>query len=466
MDVVGNFLLQVQNVTKLHPNQQPERLLHLLRLHPQANQTIVRLNSLGNLNEEQINMAVEQRNYYNDDWLAFNEVVISFVRLSNQINPWSVLESFDLYAAYLNDMSVAFTNKSKGYLLTPLLQDTIGFVIPLATQLDMQLLQKEAHRKLRLTYIASILLKVFNNIRSQLGAGDHIEAAKKSIILFIGTRLCLIYFRISNPLLCRNVFSNMNNANLIFHNYPKNQQLQYRYFLAKFYIVKYQFVDAYEHLSWCLRNIPENYVKDNENVTKILKELLPVGMILGKKPNVNKFREVFYTSPASCPNFLTLYSEINDAISSGNFWQFRGILSKHHRFLKHHNLALLFSKAFIIILRNLLRKVWVLQGKQPKLNYESIKRALVLSLKDLDLTSVTLLESVQNPMPLDDYVVENCLISLIDQNLLRGKVFPRLRVVSLAKTEVFPSISALNFLKFGNGLEGSLASADKWMSRA
>lgn len=469
MDVVHNVLLQVQNATKASAKLQPRLLLTSLRLQPSFNRAIVQLNSVGNLDEDQISQAVEARRFFNGDWSHFELVVTSFILLANQLDPWSLLESFDLYTRYLNDLSIAFTNKSKGHLLAPLLEDLIEFIIPLATQLDFQLLLVEKHRKPRLTYVASVLLRIFNSIRSLLGAGDQIEAVKKSIMLFIGTRLCLVYFRLSNPLLCRNVFSNMNNANLQFHSYPMNQQLQYRYYLAKFYLVKYQFVDAYQHFSWCLQHCPPNHLKDSKNVTKLLRDLLPVAMILGKRPHFQGFREYFYLSPAHCPPFLDLYESILLTINSGNFFQFHELVNtpQHYDFLKRNYILLFLStKACVVVLRNLVKKVWAAQGKQARLDYDAIKTGLRLSLNGLTLDEVPAqsLGIAKPEQSLDDLVVENCLITLIDQNLLKGKLFPRLRVVSLSKTGAFPPVDMINFIKFGNGAEGNLNYADKWMA--
>lgn len=469
MDVVHNVLLQVQNATKASGKLQPRLLLTSLRLQPSLNRAIVQLNSVGNLEEEQISQAVEARRFFNDDWSHFELVVTSFILLANQLDPWSLLESFDLYSRYLNDLSIAFTNKSKGHLLAPLLEDLIEYIIPLAAQLDFQLLLVEKHRKPRLTYVASVLLRIFNSIRSLLGGGDHIEAVKKSIMLFIGTRLCLVYFRLSNPLLCRNVFSNMNNANLQFHSYPMNQQLQYRYYLAKFYMVKYQFVDAYQHFSWCLQHCPPNHMRDNVNVSKLLRDLIPVAMILGKKPNIQSFKSCFYSAPAQCPPFLDLYQRIQITINRGSFYQFHELTNtpENYGFLKRNFILLFLStKACVVILRNLVKKVWIAQGKQARLDYDAIKVALRLSLNGLTLDEVPAqsLGIMKPEQSLDDFVVENCLITLIDQNLLKGKLFPRLRVVSLSKTGAFPSVDMINFIKFGNGTEGNLNHADKWMA--
>lgn len=467
MDVVNDFLHQVHGATRLKPKAQAEKLRTLLGLHPANNPYIVKIHNSGDVATSDIEKLVAQRNFYNDDWLAFQTAVVLFVRMANSMNPWSTLESYDLFAMFLNDLVVAFTNKSRGYLLSSLLQDTINFVLPLAAQLDIQLLPREANRKPRLIHLASLLLRVFNNIRSQLGAGDVIEAVKKSIMLFVGLKLCSVYFRSSNPLLCRNVFSNMSNANLRFLAYPKNEQLQFRYYLAKFYLVKYQFVDAFQHLGWCLENCPRNYQVDNHNVTLILRDLIPVGLILGKMPKVDAIRRKYYSSPAASPKFLTLYMDLAIAIRTGNFLLFHEIVRRPENadFLKRHQLLLaLGERANIGILRNLLKRAHLLDTAVAKISYDSVRAALQVSMGGLQITDLLGPKRPAAPAELDDFLVENYLITLIDQNLVKGKLFPRLRVVSLSKTDAFPNQAHINFVKFGNGKEGVLSNGDEWMA--
>lgn len=475
MNAVDNYLMQVLLATTLRPKQLANSLLRLLLLHPQNNRAVVNFNNVGNLEVSQISNAVDARKFYNDDWLAFNQVVVSFIHLANQINPWSALESFDLYSTYINDLLVAFTNKNHGFLLSPLIESSIEFIIPLATQLDFQLAPKEMNRNPRLTYLASILLKIFNNIRSQLGAGDNAEVAKRSILLFIGTKLCLTYFKLANPLLCRNVFSNMNNASLRFNKFHKNQQIQYRYFLAKFYLVKYQFVDAYQHFMWCLQHCPRNYLQDNANVSRILRELIPVAMILGKTPNFASIYLTYYTSASKAPRFLAIYLKLMSIIRIGSFYQFHSFITQNFEMLKQQKSLLFISnKSGLVLLRNLLKRVWIMEGSTARLSYDSVSIALATSLQGIPLGSVSdfvdpasQTSGVQNEMlqnqRVDDQLVENCLVTLIDQNLLKGKLFPRLRMISLSKIGAFPAVDSIDFVKFGNGNEGTLNYSDKWM---
>lgn len=458
MDIAQEFVQQVKNVSTLPPNQQYSGLLRLLSVNPTVNPYIARLNNGQDTTVKQVEELVEQAELYDGEWLAMNEVVISFIRLSNQLNAWSLMESFDLFGQYLNDLSIAFNNNSRGYLLSYLIKDTVGIIIPMATKLDYLLYYKENCRKPRLTYIAALILKIFNNIRSQLGAGDQIEAMKKSIILYMGVQLCLIYFKIDNPLLCRNIFSNMNNAQLKFSSFPMNEQLQYRYYSGKFCFIKHQFIDAYHHFQWCLAHCP---VLDHPNVTRIIKYLLPIAIIIGKIPKFDTFLMLYQGRPV--PFFIPVYQQLCAAITLGNLHQFNSCLNEPttYQFLKLLNMLVpLNSKANLLILRNLVKRIWLCTDRQSRLDFDYVKVGLALLLQPNDqfVAMNHLLETGD-----DDATIENIFVTLIDQNLIRGKLFLKLRGVSLSKTNVFPAIAPINFVKYGNGSEGNVSSSDKWM---
>lgn len=472
MEVLDTYLNEIFQCTNSPVNEQLVRLSNLLDINPAVNPYIVRINNLPFLQDKYLNDLIDGKHFYKDEWLAFNEVVISFIRLGNQLNPWSSLESFDLYTTYMNDLSVAFNNANRGYLITYLVKNTIRFVIPMATKLDYQLYYKENCMKPRLAYLASILLKIFNNIRSQL-SGDASDttikvSSKSSIILYIGIKLCQTYFKISNPLLCRNIFSNMNNANLVMGKYDVNEQIQYRFYLGRFYFLKNQLVDAYTHLLWCLLRCP--VVPDSSNITRILQYLLPISIAIGKRPNFSFLQQMYYSSPNTTPSFFTIYLDISHAVSLGNYARFYTAITSPsvYTYLKDTDLlVLLSSKCVLLVIRNLIKRLWVIAGKVPKLDYDSIKLGLSASVSLPDGTPLTSLpysmHSFVSHAP-DDLTIENILISLIDQNLLKGKLFPRLRVVSLSKVNVFPPVDHINFLRFGNGPEGSLNASDRWLN--
>lgn len=435
MDVVQQFMLE------LGQNPDRETIATLLSLDIEKNGWIQRLNSVNQVfSSKQLDGIVTT---FDDEWLAFNELVISFIKLSNQLNPWSILESFDLYTSYINDLSVAFNNTNRGSLLSELTRESIEIILPLAIKLDYQLFYQEHCTRPRLTYLASILLKIFNNIRSQVN--DTNQKHKRSIILFISNKLCLVYFKLSNPLLCRNVFSNMNNANLQFTRFKLIEQVQYRYFLGKFYMLKDQLTDSFTHFSWCLQQCPTNSTK---NITYILQYLLPIGLIIGKNPNFQYIQSLYGNS---VPNFVSIYYDLYKHIKSGNFAQYFSVINQNQDYLKSMNLLLLLTnKSKVILIRNLVKKLWLLQGKPTAIKYDLIALVFQVSIGN---NSQLLCNSF------DDLIVQNILVNLIDQNLIRGKILPKPRSLVLSKTDTFNKIEKIYYDRY------SYHHSDQWMNQ-
>lgn len=435
MDTINQFLGELSR--KSSDQEQIQTLTNHLSLDLSINPYIVRINNIPQV----IQLDINKYELYNNEWLAFNELVQSFIRFSNQLNPWSSLESFDLYTTYLNDLSIAFNNNSRGYMLSYLVRDSISIILPLLIKLDYQLYYKENCLTPRLSYLALILLKMFNNIRSQINDLNHI---KKMVILFVSNKLCSVYFKLGNPMLCRNIFSNMNNANLQFTQFPLVEQMQYRYYLAKFYMIKDQLIDSFQHLSWCLINCPRD---STNNINRILKNLLPVGIAIGKPPNFQYLVQMYYPG-GNIPEFFHIYIALTKSMKQGSFQLFDQVITRYSQYLKDQSLlVMLSSKGKLILLRNLIRKVWLEQGAPSTLNYDSIKLALRLSLGSTHFIG-----------NIDDEIIENVFVTLIDQNLLKGKLFPRLGRVTLSKTGAFAFVDKINEKRFLSG-----KSVDSWM---
>ncbi|ODV76688.1 uncharacterized protein CANTADRAFT_24263 [Suhomyces tanzawaensis NRRL Y-17324] len=452
MDIINRYLGEVSSVSRLNQKDQVAQLSRLLSLDPQVNQYVLVLNSIpSEVSLKQIN--IENYNVYNNEWLAFNELLLSFINFALELNPWSALESYDLYTTYLNDLSIAFNNNNRGHLLSYLVKESIQTIIPLSIKLDAQFFIKEFRSRPRLTYLASVLLKIFNNIRSQINDTNQL---KKTIILFVSNKLCLIYFKLENPLLCRNIFSNMNNANLSMRTFSKLEQVQYRYYLSKFYLIKDQLIESFGHIQWCLLNCPlGGSSQERSNLEKILKIWLPVCLVIGKVPNFNYIHQISGPSP-----IVQMYSKLSHHMGVGNFQGFNTVLLENYTYLKENNLLLLLAnKSKVLILRNLVKKVWKLMGCPTNLDFDIIKSALALSLGSTSYDKSTF-PFLQSPHDIDDYLVENIFISLIDQNLLKGKIFLVLRKVALSKMNAFARVGDINFTRFSRN-----SKADAWMNQ-
>lgn len=242
----------------------------------------------------------------------------------------------------------------------------------------------------------------------------------------------------------------MNNANLKFTGFSRLEQVQYRFYLAKFYLIKDQLVDGYRHLEWCLENC------SGSNSIRILKYLLPVGMVIGK---VAKYEVILGLLNNQDVPFLPIYYELDLSLRLGNYQRFNDTIVTHNQYLKDENLLLmLINKSKLIILRNLVHKTWQITGRPSNLDYDAVKIALQTSLgPNIERLKPTF-PIFQDIINIDDHVIENVFITLIDQNLLKGKIFPRLRKVALSKSNAFAKIDEINFMRFGN------SKLDNWMN--
>lgn len=398
---VSQLITEINNTYHTNKQEKFNSLTKLLSVNPAENGYIASI--YNNTSTSQL------KTLYDDDWPAFPTVVSSFVKLCNEMDPWSVLQSFDLYTTYLNDLSVAFNNNNFGWLLSGVIKSTIGIVTPWALQLDTQMFFKENGGKYRLNYIASVILKIFNNIRINS------NAYKESIILYLGNKLCFIYWKLDNPLLCRNIFSNMNNTNLQLADFPMVEQLKYRYYLARYYFIKYELIESFELLKWCLIR-----TSSGKNQQLILELFIPISLVIGKTPNFIALKQS-QRNNQYVVNFLSMYEEMSKAIRPGDYALFKSVVEKNHRYLKSKNLLLLTNKMEILIYRNLVKNCWKILGRQTTMPY--------------------------NLVPIQDiYFKENLFVTLIDSNLIKGKLTNK--SVVLSKNDPFPKVFDIYMKRF------------------
>ena len=407
MNSVSQLIAEINKTHQSSKQEQFNSLTKLLSVNPAENSFIASIyNSTSATPAPPPTAALTT--LYDEDWSAFPAVVSSFVRLCTEINPWSVLESFDLYTTYLNNLSIAFNNNNFGWLLSGVIKSTIGLVTPWALQLDTQMFFKENGGKFCLNYIASVILKIFNNIRIN-------STYKESIILYLGNKLCFIYWKLDNPLLCRNIFSNMNNTSLKLADFPLGEQLKYRYYLARYYFIKYELMESFELLKWCLTR-----TSSGKNQQLILELFIPISLVIGKTPNFAVLKQS-QRNNQYVMGLITMYEEMYQAIRPGDYASFKAIVEKNHHYLKSKNLLLLMNKMEILIYRNLVKNCWKILGRQSTMSF--------------------------NLVPVGDiYFKENLFVTLIDSNLIKGKLTNK--SVVLSKNDPFPRVFEIYTKRF------------------
>ena len=94
-----------------------------------------------------------------------------------------------------------------------------------------------------------------------------------------------------------------------------------------------------------------------------------------------------------------MYQTLSKSIRAGDYSKFKQIIDSNYHYLKDKNLLLLMNKVEILILRNLIKKVWIVLDKPSTMNYLNIP-----------------IEGHYN----DELYLENVFVTLIDSNLIKG----------------------------------------------
>lgn len=400
-------------------------------------------NALESRSDSQVSTLVEQQ-HLNDDWAQFEPLVTSYLLLCKHIDPWSILKSHDLLLSFFSQLCSAFMNTQFGELLCPLVVDTLVYINPMMSRLDLILDSLPGKKHKRLIFVSTVLSKVFNHLRSLKGSPK-----KKQLILFIVNKLNRVYFTIGSPLLCANIFANVNLLELKFSQYPRAQQVEYRYILGRYYVAKDQLYRAYYHLSWSFKNMLRG---SDQNLMKVLRYLIPVSLLIGKLPS----RAVLQRFP----ELDSMYAPLAYHLQKGNHFAFQQHLFEHQSYFQSRGLLILLAqRSRILLFRNLFAQVFSI-GDNNRLLYAHLQVALQRSIRSSEEQTRTFgnqfMFQILNET-VDLAFVQNVCSSLIENDMIRGNVIASARLVVLSKTNAFPDVYTSYQQKFG------VSGSERWM---
>lgn len=425
--------------------QDPNRLAELLTLDINDPQVSSLQNDILD-NSRDVSATVEAINLHDGDWPGLVGLAQAYLRLCESVDPNDLAGSFDLYVDVFTSLQAAFAN-TRGAVLGVALSRCSRTIVSLSLLLDSQLSPAEM---IRTSYIASILLKMFNSIRGEKidpSMMDGSVPTKKDHILFVATLLCRAYFKLGKPSSCANVFSNIHTANIKFSRYALSQRVEYRYYLGRYYVFKNQFGNAYRHLQWAF----DRCLSSSKNKRLILIYLIPVALILGKLPTM-PLLELY--------GLDSIYSPLVNALKSANYQQFMAhVDSQPYRdwFLRRGLHVALRTRTIVVLHRQVVSKVWRLTGQKTVIKFDHVRRALVLSMGSHE-DAVLMLDN--DP---DNEKLEAIFVSLISQGYLKAKVFSRNRVLRLPPQGAIPLMVDVHKIAGPEGLV--LTGHEKWMDQ-
>lgn len=400
--------------------------------------------------------AVEEADFYESEWPGFNELVKSYLQSCKEIQigpngPVDIHQCFDSFSFFFADLQTAFMNL-RGAVLESTVQAATQSMYSVAIALDKEGAMAvgsangsvAAASMQRTEFMAALLLKVFNSIRSEK---TDINAApgtmsKKSIIFYVANLLCRLYFRLDTPGSCANVFSNIHTARISFSQSSRAQRVEFRYWLGRFYISKNMFADAYRHLKWAFDNccvrppIPSNPFAGTpapnvgvsgsarNNKRRIYTFLVPAALLLGIVPTRNAL-EMFGLTHVYMPLVL--------GIKSGNY---AGILAHLKQnsdwFLSHGLYIALSTQTFNLCARVLLYKSY-------KFTTASMTRKNIVR---FDAFSAALRTGGLIQESDASFIIEEGIcIALISQGFVKANVYSRNKLLQLKPSGAFPAIA-------------------------
>ncbi|CCE65624.1 hypothetical protein TPHA_0M00490 [Tetrapisispora phaffii CBS 4417] len=395
------------------------------------------------------------------EWTRFNIMVVSFLKYCRDVNPWSLLESYDLIFNFYTDLVNCLLNDSYPIdKLVPITKEMTDYVVPVACKLDNNYELLNTRRFQFLSYVSSVVSKLFNSTKPLRNLDDHegfVEKphfqqlpGKQKILLYLVNKLNNIYFRIHSPQLCSNIFKNFKPKCMIyrFGEYPVQERIEFHYLLGRYYLLNNNVLNAYRqldrsfellsHVASTLNLSLESMQPLRSNLQRILKYLVPAGLIIGKLPR-------FWVVGEVDQQLAHQYAAVARAVRAGNLKGVNEWLQEHESALRRSHLLLtLLEKLPVLAYRYLVRAVvqgYTMELSSSRVPYAVVRRAVELSTgpgpgAEARLTIYNAVHSAAN--------VEAMLVDLINLNLFRGNCFPMLETCVVRKTtdvsQVFPSV--------------------------
>ncbi|QLL34382.1 hypothetical protein HG536_0G02430 [Torulaspora globosa] len=425
------------------------------------------------MDDKALEEAVESQDFrFNGrGWTRFNIMITSFLQFCRDVDPWSLWRSCDLIFKFYQDLGNCLLNDSYPIdPLVPLFTELTNYVVNLATILDANSVKLNTRPHQFLSHTSAVISKVFNSVKPPRTSEDDVSNGnavglpeKQRILLYLVNKLNNLYFRIKSPQLCSNIFKNFKPKAMTssFAQYPIREQIEYRYLLGRYYLLNHRVTNAFVQLNTAFSQLmliamtagPDSQPQIRRNLSRILRYLVPAGLMLGKSPRIAYLSEID-------PSLSEKYASLLHHMRNGNIRALNAWLAHHENSLRRdHLLLILLEKLPMICYRNLIRTVvqtCTIPQNTGKIPYAQIEAAFKLSIGELTPEKIDIHTAIHRP---DN--VENVLVTLINLGLLRGNCFPMLRLCVVKKTqairEILPSIQERILATF------PLNSEDSWL---
>ncbi|SCZ90212.1 BZ3500_MvSof-1268-A1-R1_Chr1-3g01842 [Microbotryum saponariae] len=251
-------------------------------------------------------------------------------------------------------------------------QKPTGSLVPLLLQVcnDLRLLsiaaddnylaQKQKPRALEET--SRLLQKCFSACLNDRNGS--VNESKKPGTWYMATLLFKTYFRLKSSHLCKSIVRGINAAGLTgFAAIPKGHQTTYTYYMGVLAFLREDYTEAEVQFSNALGMVHHRAFK---NIERILSYLIPIMLLRGILPTQRNLKKA--------GRLETIYRPFIEAYKSGNVQAYDLHLLYTEKRLMERGTYLVVERAREGVVRNLIKKAWILEGKPPRMSVADLRR--------------------------------------------------------------------------------------------
>jgi hypothetical protein len=187
--------------------------------------------------------------------------------------------------------------------------------------------------------------------------------SKRSMLLVVANQLLVLYHHLGNSALAQKLVTGVEGSGVILDSLPRSQYLSYCFHVGRMELARSNFSDARQRLRRFYDECPVRF-EHNRRLALLL--LIPLEVSEGRFP-----------SPACLRTHrLDFLHPLLRAIQAGDFPSYRAHLRDLEDFLLSVGLIMAVERLWAVVLRNLVRRVFVIRDRMWRINVTSLAAAL------------------------------------------------------------------------------------------
>ncbi|KAF9911797.1 hypothetical protein EC991_002099 [Linnemannia zychae] len=309
--------------------------------------------------------------------------------------------------------------------LTPLLMDLSFTLIYWANWADTE---KSNDKELKVSdAVAKHLSRAFNIVISDKTTND-LKDSKKMALYYLAN----LTFRIQSTRLLPTMIANIGKAGVKLEQYQMSQQVIHRYYLGRYALYQLDLRTTIRQLSFAFRNCPplDSDPEANKitfkNARLILIYLIAARLCVGIFPSHQLLKQY---------ELDIYFATLIRAVKLGDL----GLLDQHLDdprvmgwFVKREIYFLMKEKLRVLCWRSLIRRVWLLNGRQARVYLDPL---------------VGVVQALTKDPSFDIWDVECIVASLLDQGYIKGYIHSETKILVVGKTNPFPAVSTVEVIE-------------------